>query len=68
MHYRPFLGHFPERVAATAEALAAAAPGGVAFHCAAGRDRTGLVSLLLLSSPAPPPRRSPPTTPSARSG
>ncbi|RZE05370.1 protein-tyrosine-phosphatase [Streptomyces albidoflavus] len=49
LHYRPFLDHFPERVAATAEALAAAAPGGVAFHCAAGRDRTGLVSLLLLS-------------------
>ncbi|MGW9381647.1 tyrosine-protein phosphatase [Streptomyces albidoflavus] len=49
LHYGPFLDHFPERVAATAEALAAAAPGGVAFHCAAGRDRTGLVSLLLLS-------------------
>ncbi|MFJ4765457.1 tyrosine-protein phosphatase [Streptomyces diastaticus] len=48
MHYRPFLDRFPERVAASAEALAAA-PGGVAFHCAAGRDRTGLVSLLLLS-------------------
>ena len=48
LHYRPFLDRFPERVAATAEALAAA-PGGVAFHCAAGRDRTGLVSLLLLS-------------------
>lgn len=49
LYYRPFLDHFPERVAATAEALAAAAPGGVAFHCAAGRDRTGIVSLLLLS-------------------
>ncbi|NEC16640.1 tyrosine-protein phosphatase [Streptomyces sp. SID8014] len=48
LHYRPFLDRFPERVAATAEVLAAA-PGGVAFHCAAGRDRTGLVSLLLLS-------------------
>ncbi|WP_436739112.1 tyrosine-protein phosphatase [Streptomyces sp. BBFR102] len=49
LYYRPFLGHFPERTAAVAQALAAAAPGGVAFHCAAGRDRTGLVSLLLLS-------------------
>ncbi|MFD4988399.1 tyrosine-protein phosphatase [Streptomyces sp. NPDC058374] len=49
LYYRPFLDHFPERVAATAEALATAGPGGVLFHCAAGRDRTGIVSLLLLS-------------------
>lgn len=30
-------------------ALAHAAPGGVVFHCATGRDRTGLVTLLLLA-------------------
>lgn len=30
-------------------AIAGAAPGGVLFHCWAGRDRTGLVTLLLLA-------------------
>ncbi len=29
------------------EAIARSAPGGVLFHCGAGRDRTGLVALLL---------------------
>ncbi|MGY1697973.1 tyrosine-protein phosphatase [Geodermatophilus sp. SYSU D00814] len=37
------------RVAAVVTALARTAPGGVLFHCAAGRDRTGLVTLLLLA-------------------
>jgi protein-tyrosine phosphatase len=30
-------------------AIAEAAPGGVVFHCGGGRDRTGLIALLLLA-------------------
>lgn len=47
-YFRPFLARFPERVAAVAAAVADAAPGGVAFHCALGRDRTGIIALVLL--------------------
>ncbi|MUL42878.1 tyrosine-protein phosphatase [Streptomonospora sp. PA3] len=49
LYYRLFLEHKAERCAAAATALARAAPGGVLFHCAAGRDRTGLVAILLLA-------------------
>ncbi|PDP86444.1 protein tyrosine phosphatase [Glycomyces fuscus] len=49
LYYRPFLEHKGERCAAVVTALAQAGPGGVLFHCGAGRDRTGLVALLLLS-------------------
>jgi hypothetical protein len=49
LYFRPFLDRKPERCAAAITALASAAPGGVIFHCGAGRDRTGLVSLLLLA-------------------
>ncbi|QNS03963.1 tyrosine-protein phosphatase [Streptomyces xanthii] len=49
VYYRPFLERFPGRIAAVARAVASAAPGGVAFHCSAGRDRTGIVSIVLLS-------------------
>jgi protein-tyrosine phosphatase len=49
LYFRPFLDRKPERCAAAVTALAAASPGGVIFHCAAGRDRTGLVTLLLLA-------------------
>ncbi|MBO1336333.1 tyrosine-protein phosphatase [Streptomyces sp. VRA16 Mangrove soil] len=49
VYFRPFLTHFPERVAAVARAVARAEPGGVVVHCAAGRDRTGIVALVLLS-------------------
>ncbi|SDJ72768.1 tyrosine-protein phosphatase [Streptomyces indicus] len=47
--FGPFMERFPHRVAAVVEAVAQAAPGGVAFHCAAGRDRTGNIALVLLS-------------------
>ncbi|MFD0268938.1 tyrosine-protein phosphatase [Streptomyces sp. NPDC127106] len=47
-YFRPFLSRFPERVAAVAEAVADAPPGGVAFHCGLGRDRTGIIALVLL--------------------
>lgn len=49
LYFRPFLEHKAERCAAVVTALARTEPGGVLFHCGAGRDRTGLVSLLLLA-------------------
>lgn len=49
LYYRPFLARKADRCAAVIRAIAGAAPGGVLFHCWAGRDRTGLVSLLLLA-------------------
>jgi len=48
LYYRPFLEAKPERVAAALSAIARM-PGGVIFHCGGGRDRTGLISLLLLA-------------------
>ena len=47
--YGPFLARHPERCAAAVAAVARAEPGGVLVHCVAGRDRTGVVSLLLLA-------------------
>jgi hypothetical protein len=49
LYYRLFLDRKPERCAAAVAAVAHAGPGGVAFHCGVGRDRTGIVSLLLLA-------------------
>jgi protein tyrosine/serine phosphatase len=49
LYYRPFLDHFPERTAAVFAAIARAHPGGIAVHCGIGRDRTGLIALMLLT-------------------
>jgi protein-tyrosine phosphatase len=49
LYFRPFLERKPERCAAAVTALAETGPGGVLFHCWAGRDRTGLITLLLLA-------------------
>ena len=49
LYYRPFLERKPDRCAAAVAAVARAAPGGVVVHCGVGRDRTGLISLLLLA-------------------
>ncbi|AIG77218.1 Hypothetical protein AJAP_21800 [Amycolatopsis japonica] len=49
LYYRPFLERKASRCAAVITALAQCGPGGVLFHCGAGRDRTGLVTLLLLA-------------------
>lgn len=49
LYYRPFLERKPERCAAAVAAVARAAPGGVVIHCGLGRDRTGLLALLLLA-------------------
>lgn len=47
--YGSFLERRPERCAAVISALARTEPGGVLIHCVAGRDRTGIVSMLLLA-------------------
>jgi protein-tyrosine phosphatase len=49
LYFRPFLDHRPDRVAAAVTAIARSAQGGVVFHCGAGRDRTGLIALVLLA-------------------
>jgi protein-tyrosine phosphatase len=49
LYYQPFLDSKPERCAAAIAAVAHASPGGVLIHCGAGRDRTGLISMLLLA-------------------
>ena len=48
LYYLPHLAAMPERAGAALAAIASAPPGGVLFHCAGGRDRTGLVAMLLL--------------------
>lgn len=49
LYYGAHLAALPERTAAALAAIADAPPGGVLLHCAAGRDRTGIVALALLS-------------------
>ena len=49
LYYRPFVEHKADRCVAALTAVAEAAPGGVVVHCGIGRDRTGLVALLLLA-------------------
>lgn len=46
--FRPVIEEQPKRVVAVLRAISQA-PGGVVFHCAVGRDRTGLVSFALLT-------------------
>ncbi|WP_131766491.1 tyrosine-protein phosphatase [Candidatus Protofrankia californiensis] len=49
LYYQPFLDRKPQRCAAAVAAIAHARPGGVLIHCGLGRDRTGLVAMLLLA-------------------
>ncbi|RJL34463.1 tyrosine-protein phosphatase [Bailinhaonella thermotolerans] len=49
LYYRPFLDHKAERCVWAVSAVAGARPGGVLVHCGIGRDRTGLVTMLLLA-------------------
>ena len=49
LYWRPHLERMPERSAAALEAMARADPGGVLFHCAGGRDRSGQIAMLLLA-------------------
>jgi protein-tyrosine phosphatase len=49
LYYPAMLAEHPERVIAAVRAIASAAPGCVVFHCAGGKDRTGLLALVLLT-------------------
>jgi protein tyrosine/serine phosphatase len=49
LYFLPHLAAMPERTGDVLAALAGAREGGVLFHCMGGRDRTGLISMVLLS-------------------
>ncbi|TMR08942.1 tyrosine-protein phosphatase [Nonomuraea zeae] len=48
-YLRPYLEQWPDRCAGAMRAIVQAPPGGVLVHCVAGRDRTGLITILLLA-------------------
>lgn len=48
LYYLPHLAALPERTVAVLSAIATAPDGAVLFHCAGGRDRTGLIAAILL--------------------
>ena len=50
LYYLPQLRAMPERAGAALSAIVSAPPGGVLFHCLGGRDRTGLIAMLLLAA------------------
>jgi protein-tyrosine phosphatase len=47
-YYSENLRRWPRKVAAAVTSIADAGPEGVIFHCAGGRDRTGLIAALIL--------------------
>lgn len=49
LYFPAMLAEYPQRVVAAVRAIANAAPGCVIFHCAGGKDRTGLLALVLLT-------------------
>jgi protein-tyrosine phosphatase len=49
IYYAEVLGRWPELLAGAFSAIADAPPGGLLLHCAAGRDRTGMIVALLLT-------------------
>ncbi|MCU1687450.1 MAG: protein tyrosine/serine phosphatase [Amycolatopsis sp.] len=49
LYYPAMLIEHPEPVVTAVRAIANAAPGCVVFHCAGGKDRTGLLALVLLA-------------------
>jgi protein-tyrosine phosphatase len=49
LYFPAMLDEHPESVIAAVRAIADAAPGCVVFHCAGGKDRTGLLALVLLT-------------------
>jgi len=49
VYYGPHLARFPDRSIAVIEAIARARRGGVLFHCMGGRDRTGMIAMLVLA-------------------
>ena len=50
LYYGPFLERFPHRIEQVLDAIEEAPPGGVLFHCAGGRDRTGMVAIAALAA------------------
>jgi len=50
IYYLPHLAALPDRSVAALSAIVNAPEGGVLLHCMGGRDRTGLVTLLLLAA------------------
>lgn len=50
LYYLPHLAAMPERSTAALAAIVAAPAGGVLFHCMGGRDRTGMIAMLLLAA------------------
>ncbi len=48
IYYRAHLMRKPQMAAGAVRAIAAAPPGGVAFHCVGGRDRSGELAMVLL--------------------
>ena len=49
LYYRAHLMRKPQLVAGAVAAVARARPGGVAFHCVGGRDRSGELAMVLLA-------------------
>ena len=49
LYFPALLAEHPERVTAAVKLIAGAAPGCVVFHCSGGKDRTGLLALVLLA-------------------
>jgi protein-tyrosine phosphatase len=50
LYFLPHLEAMPERAGAALLAIVNAGPGGVLFHCMGGRDRAGMIAMLLLAS------------------
>lgn len=48
LYFLPHMAAMPERAGAALAAIVGAPPGGVLFHCMGGRDRTGMIAMLLL--------------------
>jgi hypothetical protein len=49
VYYGPHIARFPERSLGVLTAIAYARPGGVLYHCMGGRDRTGMITMLVLA-------------------
>jgi protein-tyrosine phosphatase len=56
LYFRLFFERKPQQCAAALKAIAHAQPGGVVFHCGRGRDRTGLIALVVLELAGVPPK------------
>ncbi len=50
LYFLPHITEMPERAGAAISSTVNAPPGGVLFHCMGGRDRTGIIAMLLLSA------------------